>query len=690
MRVRVTTAAVLAAAVLGLAAPAAAQGLEAHLPAPGDWSLVPETSFRASGVGVSTEAAKDIGVQGRVGSRGVLDAWGGAAWDADSQCLYFMGGGHADYGGNEVYRFCADTLQWTRLTEPYPLDGTRPVEMTHDGDGDGTKETCPIPVGQPFSAHTYDALLIADGYLYTAAQEPYCRKGQPRVSRFYRIALDDLERNPPNDGSAWQRLPDPPRPAGTHTAVNPHTGNPILLGDGRTMGLLEYSPEQGEFVVAAKQSVDWMRRGGVCITLPDTILCNTQKSVKMAGFGPDQRIDRLGKRINLPQAPMMHGESCLAWHPGRESVVVFPGGRTVYEIQLAELTKPVREEVSVNRWIGGGAAPGDGQASEGAYVSSKCAYIPEHDVFMMVRDSKTDVAFYRLPPEGTKPLRLTKVDDGVHHLCPPTDLKEGCEYDTLSAAIKAAEPGDRIELAPGEYASCAVVNKPLTISGGHLRGRACGGKAALVVKAGPVRIENLECSGIKVSDGNGACIRWEDGQLDLVNVHFHHSQSGILGTSKDNRLGPLTITGSTFEGLGGDCSIKCGRAHGIYIEGAPSVTIRDSRFLKSKDEGHEIKSGVAELVIEDSVIDSGTGRDSRLIDAYNGGRLIVRRSTLREGPRSANSDLIGFGGEMRRTFDDNTVVLEDNDVFCDGGAVISAIKAKPDLHMQGNRTENCR
>ncbi len=39
----------------------------------------------------------------------------GAAFDEESLFFYFMGGGHTDYGGNEVYEFDLKTGRWARL-----------------------------------------------------------------------------------------------------------------------------------------------------------------------------------------------------------------------------------------------------------------------------------------------------------------------------------------------------------------------------------------------------------------------------------------------------------------------------------------------------------------------------------------------------------------------------------------------
>ena len=52
-----------------------------------------------------------------MGKKGIT-AWTGAAFDKRRQRLLVSGGGHNDYGGNEVYAFSLMDLKWLRLTDP--------------------------------------------------------------------------------------------------------------------------------------------------------------------------------------------------------------------------------------------------------------------------------------------------------------------------------------------------------------------------------------------------------------------------------------------------------------------------------------------------------------------------------------------------------------------------------------------
>ena len=52
------------------------------------------------------------------GTYGGITAWSGAAFDSMNTRLLLNGGGHSDYGGNEIYAFDFDTDTWSRLSDP--------------------------------------------------------------------------------------------------------------------------------------------------------------------------------------------------------------------------------------------------------------------------------------------------------------------------------------------------------------------------------------------------------------------------------------------------------------------------------------------------------------------------------------------------------------------------------------------
>lgn len=80
------------------------------------------------------------------GTSGVWADWNGAAYDPVGHKMYFWGGGHTGYGGNEVYSLDLELLQLTRLDDPSPLNVPA---------SDFICKSSGIPVFGPSPWHTY-------------------------------------------------------------------------------------------------------------------------------------------------------------------------------------------------------------------------------------------------------------------------------------------------------------------------------------------------------------------------------------------------------------------------------------------------------------------------------------------------------------------------------------------------------
>lgn len=199
--------------------------------------------------------------------------------------------------------------------------------------------------------------------------------------------------------------------------------------------------------------------------------------------------------------------------------------------------------------------------------------------------------------------------------------------------------GSRIYLGPGKYEQGIVIEHNdvvLSARGAHFVSAVEQGKATFVVRGENTIIEDVECSGVSVRHGNGACVRQEGKNLTLNNVYFHNSQQGVL---QSGGSGDLTIKNSRFESLGFN-----GRAHAVYANGV-NLTIVNSEFTDSKNQGHAIKSRSRKTRVINSIISSGKGDDSRLFDISDGGELEIIDSVLYQGKSTVNSQLIGFALE---------------------------------------------
>lgn len=76
----------------------------------------------------------------------IIGAWSSFAWDSTRGDLILYGGGHANYGGNDVYRWRARSLAWERAALPSETQFL----------GSGTYLSIDGANAAPSSAHTYD------------------------------------------------------------------------------------------------------------------------------------------------------------------------------------------------------------------------------------------------------------------------------------------------------------------------------------------------------------------------------------------------------------------------------------------------------------------------------------------------------------------------------------------------------
>jgi hypothetical protein len=237
-----------------------------------------------------------------------------------------------------------------------------------------------------------------------------------------------------------------------------------------------------------------------------------------------------------------------------------------------------------------------------------------------------------------------------------------CDFIDLNRAIAGTKTGGTIYIKSEELKVCGYINKSLRIIGEikdgvrpHLKGVSCHGKGALIIEADNVEISNLEISDINVSDNNGACIRIgkKAKKIIIKNLYCHDSQNGILASFGN---GNLHVSSSIFERCG-----FAGRAHGSYIQMSGDVSFKGVKFLSTKGEGHSLKVSAKNILIENSTIAALNGHNSRGIDLFGGGVLVVRNSIIQQGGNSDNTDMIGLAMEPnRRQKGVHSVLLENN------------------------------
>jgi parallel beta-helix repeat protein len=212
---------------------------------------------------------------------------------------------------------------------------------------------------------------------------------------------------------------------------------------------------------------------------------------------------------------------------------------------------------------------------------------------------------------------------------PPTHVVDAWhrgDFTTVSAAIKAAKPGDRILVRPGLYEEGLVVDKPLEILGDGpvaeivIRAR---GASAVLFRASIGRVANLtlrqaggegksfgvditqgrlDLEGCDISSQSLACIGIHNGaDPRLRRNHIHDGKGGVI--VYDNGLGTLEdndITGSAYAvveiRLGGNPTLRRNQIHdgkqsGVFVNDKGLGTLEDNDITGNANAGVEIMTG---------------------------------------------------------------------------------------------------
>jgi MYXO-CTERM domain-containing protein len=238
----------------------------------------------------------------------------------------------------------------------------------------------------------------------------------------------------------------------------------------------------------------------------------------------------------------------------------------------------------------------------------------------------------------------------------------GKQHATPCAAIAAAAPGDVIEIdAAGSYAGdvCGWSTDRLTLRGVNGRpkidaaGKNQAGKGIWVIAGRDTVIENVELTGAKVPDQNGAGIRQEGSNLIVRWCVFHDNENGILGGGGADS--EVLIEDSEFARNGfGD-----GYSHNMYIAKIRKFTLRGS-YSHHARVGHNVKSRAVENhLIANRIMDEADGNSSYAIDLPNGGASYVIGNLLQHGPRAENTAIVSYGAEGQMNGSDALFVVNN-------------------------------
>ena len=255
---------------------------------------------------------------------------------------------------------------------------------------------------------------------------------------------------------------------------------------------------------------------------------------------------------------------------------------------------------------------------------------------------------------------------------PPThivDAYQRGDFATVSQAIKAAKPGDRILVRPGLYEEALVVDKPLEIIGDgpaddiEIRTR---GADVLEFRASIGRVANLTLRVASGEKSHGVVIA--QGRLDLEGCDIS-SKAGSC----------VYIVGGADPRLRRN-KIHDGKFHGVSVYDSGLGTLEDNEITGNGDAGVAVRAGGDPALRRNQihhckgggVVVSGTGRgtleDNEIsrngsfgVEVQRGGDPVLRRNQIHENESAGV--LIG----------DGRGVLEDNDISGNGNVGVAIV-----------------
>jgi hypothetical protein len=238
-------------------------------------------------------------------------------------------------------------------------------------------------------------------------------------------------------------------------------------------------------------------------------------------------------------------------------------------------------------------------------------------------------------------------------------------FQSLQDAVNAIGGGTgTIVIAPGTYRDCAVQEagrvtfraaEPGTVI---FNGGICQDKATLVLSGRAAKVEGLTFENVRVTDGNGAGIRLEGGDLVVTESLFRDSESGIL--SANDLKSSVRVERSTFSRLG-RCDGELACAHSIYIGEFGSLSVVRSRFEKGSG-GHYVKSRAPRIEVVDSSFDDTSGTATNyMIDLPHGAVGTIARNTFVQGKDKENYSALIFVAGEGVTNSSNGLAITENE-----------------------------
>ncbi|VAX32258.1 hypothetical protein MNBD_NITROSPIRAE01-374, partial [hydrothermal vent metagenome] len=338
---------------------------------PGHWLEVPDSKMRT----VDPCPDFDCTYSGSAGMAGVVSAWNGGAYDPKRSNLIVWGGGHWDYGGNEIYIFNVNSLKWDRASNP-----SDPVSI----------DTAYEPDGQPSSRHTYNYIQ------YVPSIDRFCSFGGSVLygtSQAGSSSTDCFNFDPDPTVGGWEQKSSNIDGIGAISAYDSSTGKVWFHHAGNGSFLSEYDPLNDQWTA---RGTIWTEPGGwfdyyytaaidpgrqkmVAIGNGKTIYWDLNQSGDIAF----QVLATSGSRaMEDAQAPGFEYDPIL------DKFVAWSGGASVYTLDFESGVWTEINPAPTNSVVP--TAP----ASRG--TNGRFRYMPEKNAYIVYNDADENVFIYKL------------------------------------------------------------------------------------------------------------------------------------------------------------------------------------------------------------------------------------------------------------------------------------------------------
>ncbi len=238
---------------------------------------------------------------------------------------------------------------------------------------------------------------------------------------------------------------------------------------------------------------------------------------------------------------------------------------------------------------------------------------------------------------GLSAVGLSASMEGIITVCPIETL--ACDYQTIQAALNAAQPGDTILVAPGTYTEQLILKSNLTLKASH------GPEVTLITATnGPIvsgdNVVSVTVQGFSISGQNPVTtvvgIDLADSHLVLSNTLIQGLQ-GVPGRAgqpdgagaiaiRSTGVSELSVISSTLQDIVGGAGLygsgaRGGDAVGIWIEGTGQTTITGTSM-------HLLIGGAAGSKETTVYSCDGSGGQAIGVHAEGGNKLTISNSTF--------------------------------------------------------------